>query len=402
MKLRWPTRWPWGPITTEPPTLGAAPDCLDARGRTGRRVLVVADQFGPTWAISLHPPLQHMASRGELDWLGVTEHWGSGTCLSGRARAAWLLDHVRPDFLILTRCCRSWTLALLQLARKRGIPCASHIDDDLLNLPSHLPAGLRRQHARGRIRRTRRRLLAEADLVYCSTVRLGERMRAELGNVALYCGQVTLYVPPGPSLPPRRPEVIGYMGSRGHAADLERIAPAIAAVMEARPELRFETFGTVPLPALLQAFGPRVRERAVIQGYREFLTALTACRWALGLAPLGSDAFNQCKTPTKVLEYTAAGIPILASDVPVYSEVIESGSQGLLIDDSGWTQALKLALDHPELAAAWQRSADAAFRERFRIEAQVHELGGLLERLEAHRLPRPAVGAVRISSAAGP
>ena len=45
---------------------------------------------------------------------------------------------------------------------------------------------------------------------------------------------------------------------------------------------------------------------------------LAETRWAVGLAPLLPGAFNDAKSDIKVLDYAAAGIPVVVSDACAY------------------------------------------------------------------------------------
>jgi glycosyltransferase involved in cell wall biosynthesis len=163
------------------------------------------------------------------------------------------------------------------------------------------------------------------------------------------------------------------MGTAGHAADLQMIVPAIARTLEQFPSAEFETFGTIQMPAELGRFGARVRHIPRCSDYRSFLLRLAELRWQLGLAPLRDTPFNRCKADTKWVEYTAAGIPVLASRIPVYDKLEEAGALAAT-SEHGWHDALE------------RLGRDGALRRQLLIQAQkrqqeLYSLGHLEEQL---------------------
>ena len=59
----------------------------------------------------------------------------------------------------------------------------------------------------------------------------------------------------------------------------------------------------------------------------------------LGLTPLCDNPFTRLKTYTKWVEYTAAGLPVIASDHPIYRDCCADGA-ALLVKDADWATAL--------------------------------------------------------------
>jgi glycosyltransferase involved in cell wall biosynthesis len=159
------------------------------------------------------------------------------------------------------------------------------------------------------------------------------------------------------SLDPNAPMTIGYMGSKGHKDDLALVVPALVNLMAQRPELRFETFGTIEMPRELLRFSARVKHHTVQKGYLGFLQTLAGLNWSIGLAPLMDETFNRCKTPTKFIEYTGCGIPVVASNVLPYAEAIVPGS-GVLVEDN-WQIAISTLLDDSGLRAKLVTGAQA-------------------------------------------
>jgi glycosyltransferase involved in cell wall biosynthesis len=75
---------------------------------------------------------------------------------------------------------------------------------------------------------------------------------------------------------------------------------------------------------------------------------------AVAVAPLPDNPMSRFFTsPLKLYEYMAAGLPIVASDLPAIREVLEHERNALLVhpdDPAALAAAIRRLLDHPELA----------------------------------------------------
>jgi glycosyltransferase involved in cell wall biosynthesis len=88
--------------------------------------------------------------------------------------------------------------------------------------------------------------------------------------------------------------------------------------------------------------------------------------------------------PNKLFEYMAAGLPIIASDFPLWRSIVESAGCGLLVDPaspSAIGEAAGWIFDHPEEAAAMGRAGLVAVRERFTWEGEGAKLVALYRRI---------------------
>jgi glycosyltransferase involved in cell wall biosynthesis len=259
------------------------------------------------------------------------------------------LDSFRPEVVFFTRYGRADGANIMHDCRARGIPVVYHIDDNLLDLPASLgPEIVARQGAAAAARRT---MLEQCDLIYASTRVLADVLNGHFPQKSMfhgiYASMVQVKVPP---TNPNAPMTIGYMGSKGHKEDLALVVPALVALMEQRPQLRFETFGTIEMPRGLLRFGERVQHHTVQKGYHGFLQTLADLHWSIGLAPLVDEPFNRCKAPTKFIEYTSCGIPVVASDVLPYAEAIAPGC-GVLVEDD-WQLPISRLLDDSGVRAS--------------------------------------------------
>lgn len=346
-------------------------------GNPGKpNILVLTEHVNATYFISFDAPLGAMHRRGELNFAVSSQ-----ARVDGLGPDAWriLREAFVPDLVVLTRYGLPSGVAILREAQESGVPVVYHIDDDLLDLPAALGADIKKRNGSAPVKEARMQMLGSADLVYASTAALAERMRARFPGQAIFHGIYASYPGDAPAPPEAVDEsapVIGYMGSRGHAADLELAVPAIRRLLSRMPGLRFETFGTIEMPQALASFGPRVASHPVTKSYGAFLERLSSLSWTIGLAPLVDEPFNRCKAPTKFIEYASAGIPVVASDVAVYHAVVSESGGGVLVGED-WETAIDAILARPATRAAMVAAARDYCRTRFApelLEAQLREV----------------------------
>jgi glycosyltransferase involved in cell wall biosynthesis len=72
-------------------------------------------------------------------------------------------------------------------------------------------------------------------------------------------------------------------------------------------------------------------------------------RFDVGIMPLPDGPFEKGKCGYKLIQYMAAGIPVVASPVGINSQIVEHGINGFLASsESEWAQALEYLRDNPE------------------------------------------------------
>lgn len=252
-----------------------------------------------------------------------------------------------PDVLVLSRVRSPKGPALIERARAEGIPVVYHLDEDLLAVPAGTGSGKAEDHGQPARLAHLRRMMEAADLVYAATEALAERLAAHRLGVAIAAGPLSGSVDPG-AMPPVRPAtwpVVGCMASGGRGGDVAMVFPVVEALLDARPGLAFELFGSVELPARLRRFGHRVAQHPPVRGHGPFLRRLAELGWWVGLAPLEDSAANRARAETAWIEYAQAGVAVVASDLPAYRSACSGGCGLLAGTPEDWRRGIAALLD---------------------------------------------------------
>ena len=124
-------------------------------------------------------------------------------------------------------------------------------------------------------------------------------------------------------------------------------------------------------------------------------------RWrehaTLSLAPLRDCSRNSLQgcSPLKILESMAAGVPIVASDLPPVRELMADGEHGRLVaaDRPGeLARAIRVLLDYPERIRAMGAAGRAHVAERLTWECSTERLRGVYAALGSKNDWIPPVG----------
>ena len=306
-------------------------------------VLIFTEHVNATYYISFDIPLKVLHKNGEVNFAVVSQNYMSEKGLDSLTR--WN-DSYSPDIVIMTRYALPFGNEILNFFKSRNIKVIYHIDDDLLHLPDSLGEEIQKRQGAIEVIESRTYLLNNCDLIYASTEYLAKLLQSRFPEQSVYFGIYASFIE---GIEPTRLKqsntlTIGYMGSKGHQNDLALVEDCLVNLMQEFPNLRFEVFGTIKMPEKLEQFGARVKSHRVNKNYFEFIEYLASLNWDVGLAPLEDLSFNHCKAPTKYIEYSAAGIPVVATDIPVYRNA--SVQEGIvLVDSDGWYSGLKKLLE---------------------------------------------------------
>lgn len=101
----------------------------------------------------------------------------------------------------------------------------------------------------------------------------------------------------------------------------------------------------------------------------------------IGLMPLIDSSWSKGKCGFKLIQYGAIGIPSIASDVGVNSNIILNNESGILIKDNNWTRPLTLLINDASLREKMGKKARQHIQKHYSISSNYHKLSSIIHSL---------------------
>jgi glycosyltransferase involved in cell wall biosynthesis len=170
--------------------------------------------------------------------------------------------------------------------------------------------------------------LRTADAVTVTTEALAQKARQFNENVYVLpnCIDLNLLLHEKPE-----PEqlTVGWVGDGSDNLDFASIKGGLDRVIAKRPAIDWHFIGADYRPMLGLTRRRRGRHTPGVDNLTEYLGMID---FHIGIAPLANDVSKLGKSDIRILEYSALGIPVVASNVGEYGAAIEHGKNGLLVN----------------------------------------------------------------------
>ena len=138
---------------------------------------------------------------------------------------------------------------------------------------------------------------------------------------------------------------------------------------------------------------PKMQLRIICDRFPDFAQPpLVSIRWSeateaaeiaagdIGISLVPNDLWSRGKCGLKVLQYYAAGLPVIANSVGVHAQMIRCGITGMLADtDEQWIEAIR-ALSEPETRRRLGRAGRECLEQRYSLAAYRHRLVDIVTR----------------------
>jgi glycosyltransferase involved in cell wall biosynthesis len=273
-----------------------------------------------------------------------------------RALTSWI---ERADVIVAQRVVKEGPSLHWRKWTTEGKFCVFDLDDDLSCVDVSSPAA----YAFFSDAENRRRLennLARACRVVAASDRIAEwASRHNPDTVVIPNGLPAEVLSwPRPVKVAGAPVTVGWAGSAHTLVELELAAPALAEVLARYPgRVELHVVGVDPsagsVRAALAQLGlahPAVRVTPWADPGFAYLRAVDFDVW---VSPYRDIPFNRAKFPTKALEAMFLGVPLVASAVGGYREVVEPNVTGLLVSQSyQWVRHVQRLVDDEQLRRA--------------------------------------------------
>ena len=249
-------------------------------------------------------------------------------------------DFAWADVMVFQRQMTTSVLEKMELANKYGIKTIYDIDDMLLEIPESL-GETHDALATPEIKRVIKLFLQNADIITTASVDLAHAVRRYC-KTPIYILKNGVCVEDWTAVPHADDgkTTIGWMGSRTHLADVSIVSGALHRIM-LDTDAHLKLIGWVGFGEFewLKDFEDRIHE----EGWVEVNSLpYSMADIDIGIAPIQDIPFNRCKSSIKWMQYSAMGIPTVASNCPPYTDDVEHGRTGMLATtEDEWYDCLK-------------------------------------------------------------
>lgn len=287
-------------------------------------VTILAGDFKACGYYRLIGPLTKLHERGEIKLSARATRRPDGSLIPAMDSSAF----VESDVVILQKAADA---DLAPFLRDHGRKVVMEVDDDVTTItkdnPVYTEELIRKPGFVGRLRAN----AGACRLMTVTTPHLAAVSRGMNDAVRVVPNGLDLAGWGAPDVAPDdgvRPLRIGYLASPNHVEDARLLHRPFREIALRFPRVQFVLAGAF-YRDLKKHIGDRleIHQGVGIEEYPAFARSLAL---DIGVAPLVDSRFARSKSPLKWLEYSALGVPMVASPVEPYAQVVTHGVTGML------------------------------------------------------------------------
>ncbi|MDX1565951.1 MAG: glycosyltransferase family 4 protein [Phycisphaeraceae bacterium] len=162
-----------------------------------------------------------------------------------------------------------------------------------------------------------------------------------------------------------------WIGSSATRPYLEQLGPVLGRFSKSFPSARLKIVADFEWP---EAPCP-----TVAVPWNEQTEAESLASAHIGVAPMPDNAWTRGKCGCKVLQYMAAGLPVVASDVLIHREILQPIGGGLVRNPAQWQEALARLGRDAELRRRWGELGRGQVEKNYALERTARQMVGLLD-----------------------
>lgn len=280
---------------------------------------------------------------------------------------------IRPDLVILQRRLPDWWQR--RKLNRIPVPILFDFDDAVWLRDSYSPKGF---HSSKRASRFRRLMNSVAGVTAGNSFLAEEARRSNPAlKVELIPTCVDVHRYPIATHESPTPSLV-WIGSSSTMQGLERIRPVLESLGRTVPNLK--------LKQICDRFSRFDPLEVVETSWSEATETVEIASGDIGISWIPDDPWSRGKCGLKVLQYMAAGLPVVANPVGVHPEMVEHGVTGFLVTSPGeWKEAVRQLVRDPSLRKRMGQAGRRVVEERYSIEAGSQRWRSLLGRFVGRR-----------------
>lgn len=302
-----------------------------------------------------------------------------------RTREVAASDLQWADMLIIVRGCEQMTLEIAKEAKRLGRFIVYFLDDDLLHLPEDTQAF--RYFHDGNHQFYLKEILKCSDALWGVNTLIRDDYLSYCGKDRWICSKVPVIEAPFWQEDDDLGEIrVLYAGSVDHTSLVRQlIVPALERVLEQCQSVSFTFIGADPGIR----GNDRIRYIPYFQDYTAYREYVENGHFHIGLAPVRTSHFYQCKYYNKFVEYTSIGAAGVYTDCPLYRQVVINKENGVLCENTPekWADAIIELAAKEKLRQSCYGQASMLLREQFNTNAVAGQTAEQLPELRDFRAP---------------
>lgn len=285
-------------------------------------------------------------------------------------------EHWGPDIIVAQKFMTPVGLSFFETC-KEFWPVLTEIDDDFINVPCWNPAFNPMADAHFYAVQQ----LQRSSAIICSTPYLRNFMKDinPMGYVVSNGIDIDFWNQcPDPEK--HNGVRIGWAGAASHREDLEILIDVIPIINKRYPAVKWVFMSGAGIPDELIKYDNAIVCREWWPA-DEYPKRLKQKGFDIGLAPLKMHPFNLSKSNLRWLEYSACGIPTVASNIGHFAETIRNGENGYLCENADeWIQALSRLIEFSNYRRAMGDNARESVKSDWNINKMAENYLDILQK----------------------
>ena len=304
------------------------------------------------------------------------KNWGYDVAISDI-----IPEKIDADIVVFQRQISSAVLKRALKMKEQGIKVVFELDDYYHGIPRNNPASAETENPFKQALKVLETFIHISDAFIVSTHKLKEMYYRYNKNIHVIENCVNPDLFEAIQKPKTDDKItIGWYGSPTHLDDLKLVVNPLRKIVEANPNVVLKFFGYCPI-SLFFDFPQKQLSYSPPSDIFFFPFSLKNQDFTIGIAPLTTSDFNDCKSDLKWLEMSACKFPSIVSKCEAY-KYVKNGITGLSVSsEKEWEEALEYLVSNETKRLEIAKNAHDYVTEKRNIKNNIQEYSAFFDSL---------------------